>query len=467
MHCSLYRSHSVAVICRLTFTALFICATFTSTHAAPKPRELPKGPRAIALVQITKVGKAQLVPIAIFDRGKWYDAQAYQASPVPLAAQWDTVYEATELGQSVGLFTITQPQQYGGHWVARGNWKPGAGDDSYGGKKPTLNTAPAKPKADPEDERPILHKPGSKPAAQTPPITPAPTDTKPPAKPSVATDASDASDDRPVLHKNREDAKDAPSRAYAAPDDDPDRPKLRHGKPLSKAGESDLPTETELATAASTGGLTVYAAFSAAHNPELRSYKFYFQPGEEEAYRKKMLALARTEVLNRARTLGLLPHVSTSKSAAPARSTSARKLPKPPAPTDDVIFDSVNLRSFDLSYSNEPEFVLAVKAHIVRSASVISNSATPALTYDVTLAARADLNGDLRRLLLVATDERHLDELPRLELIDAIDADGDGTGDLLFRETTGSDPTSGLANTGYVIYQTGRDQLWQLFRTAR
>jgi len=92
----------------------------------------------------------------------------------------------------------------------------------------------------------------------------------------------------------------------------------------------------------------------------------------------------------------------------------------------------------------------------------------PALTYDVTLVARADLNGDLRRLLLVATDERHLDELPRLELIDAVDADGDGIGDFLFREISGNtNDTTANNETGYVIYQTGRDQLWELFHTAR
>ena len=46
--------------------------------------------------------------------------------------------------------------------------------------------------------------------------------------------------------------------------------------------------------------------------------------------------------------------------------------------------------------------------------------------------------------------------LPRLELIDAIDADGDGRGELLFRETTD-------AATGWVIYRATADKLYKLF----
>lgn len=466
MQCPLYRRRSAAVI-----FAVLLWAVAPLAHAAPKPKEAPKGPRAIGLVEITKTGKAQLVPVAIFDQGKWFDAQVYRASPVPMAAQWDTVYEATDNGQSVGLFTITSPQQYQNRWVARGNWQPGAGGDGPpAGKKPVLNTARAK--SDPEDERPVLHKPGSKPAT-TAPADAKPAETRPP----------DNDPDRPVLHKpatSKADAVSTPSRS-SAPPDDPDRPTLRRGKPVSTGGDSDLPSPEEM-KALST--LTVYPAVSAARNPELRSYKFYFQPGEEDSYRKKMLDLARAEVLTRARTLGLLPPAPP----APAPKPAAKKPAKPAAPAppvDDVIFDDVNLRSFDLTYSNEPEFVLAVKAHIVHHEPAPKRGAatgkltpapmtppaapepgvviSPALTYDVTLVARADLNGDLRRLLLVATDERHLDELPRLELIDAVDADGDGIGDFLFREINGPD----AANTGYVIYQSGRDKLWELFRTAR
>ena len=45
------------------------------------------------------------------------------------------------------------------------------------------------------------------------------------------------------------------------------------------------------------------------------------------------------------------------------------------------------------------------------------------------LVVRTDIYGNLRKLYLGITDKYHLDVTPRLELIDAVDADGDGRGD--------------------------------------
>ena len=54
------------------------------------------------------------------------------------------------------------------------------------------------------------------------------------------------------------------------------------------------------------------------------------------------------------------------------------------------------------------------------------------------------------------TDKFHLDVTPRLELIYVVDADGDGRGELLFRETTD-------AGSGYVIYRASADKLGKMF----
>jgi len=55
------------------------------------------------------------------------------------------------------------------------------------------------------------------------------------------------------------------------------------------------------------------------------------------------------------------------------------------------------------------------------------------LTFWVTIVARENYNGELRQLQAWTTDSKHLDAYPRMELIDALDADGDGRGELLFR----------------------------------
>ena len=76
--------------------------------------------------------------------------------------------------------------------------------------------------------------------------------------------------------------------------------------------------------------------------------------------------------------------------------------------------------------------------------------------YLITLVARTDIYGNLRKLYSGVTDKFHLDVTPRLELVDAVDADGDGRGELLFRETT-------EAGRGYVIYRATGDKLWKMF----
>jgi hypothetical protein len=172
------------------------------------------------------------------------------------------------------------------------------------------------------------------------------------------------------------------------------------------------------------------------------------KPVEEASYRGKMLALAATQLRPQAGT--------ASKEAAPAhRMASARKstgksagkLPKP-------AFDDVSLRIFDLSNSNEPVLVLSAKTH--PAAGATENLEEPEAPKEITLIARTNLEGELKKLFFSQTDSRHLDVTPRLELIDAVDADGDGRGELLFRRTSDG-------GSAYAIYRVTADQLWPLF----
>jgi len=83
--------------------------------------------------------------------------------------------------------------------------------------------------------------------------------------------------------------------------------------------------------------------------------------------------------------------------------------------------------------------------------------ANPDLQYMITIVARQDVNGDLHKALANITDTQHLDAIPRLELIDAVDVDGDGRGELLFREVS-------EAGTAFVIYRVIGDRLYPLFQ---
>jgi hypothetical protein len=75
---------------------------------------------------------------------------------------------------------------------------------------------------------------------------------------------------------------------------------------------------------------------------------------------------------------------------------------------------------------------------------------------EITLIARTNLEGELKKLFFSQTDSRHLDASPRMELIDAVDADGDGRGELLFRRTSDG-------GSAYAIYRVTSDHLWPLF----
>jgi hypothetical protein len=113
----------------------------------------------------------------------------------------------------------------------------------------------------------------------------------------------------------------------------------------------------------------------------------------------------------------------------------------------------VQFRAFDLWNTNEPVFVLSATAHMPQAAGA---SAEPSLAYYITLVAKKNIYDELRKLYAGVTDDHHLDETPRLELIDAVDADGDGRGELLFRRISD-------AGKSWGVYRAGADQLFPLF----
>jgi len=85
-----------------------------------------------------------------------------------------------------------------------------------------------------------------------------------------------------------------------------------------------------------------------------------------------------------------------------------------------------------------------------------SASAEPSQVYYITLVAKKNIYDELRKLYAGVTDDRHLDQTPRLELVDAVDADGDGRGELLFRRISD-------AGRAWGVYRAGADQLFPLF----
>jgi hypothetical protein len=192
-------------------------------------------------------------------------------------------------------------------------------------------------------------------------------------------------------------------------------------------------------TPAASSPIQLIPAISDAAGPDPRPYAYSLKPDEEQTLRKKMLALAAEEV----RAWAAQPE-ATGAQPAPR----AAKKAKPPQPA----FEDVKLHAFDLSNSNEPVLVLTAKARMPARPNAASD-----LQYIITLVARDDIYGDLHKAFASVTDSGHFDVLSRLELIDAVDADGDGRGELLFRQVSD-------AGSAFVLYRVIGDRLWPLFQ---
>jgi len=169
------------------------------------------------------------------------------------------------------------------------------------------------------------------------------------------------------------------------------------------------------------------------------------KPPEEEELRKKMLAMAADAVRARAQQLA-----SAAIAPAPAASSPSQRRKSPPVKPPQPEFEDVQLRTFDLSTNNEPVVVLMASARMPQQRGAAD------VQYLLTLVARQDINGDLHKALSNVTDLQHLDVIPRMDLIDAVDVDGDGRGELLFRKTSD-------VGSAYVVYRVIGEQLWALF----
>jgi hypothetical protein len=497
-----------AVICA---ALAFMLANLLFAQSSSRTKKLT-GPRALGLLEITPSGKVTLLPVAIMIDGEFYDASAYKAAPVPLALYTDTVYEGVKTGVSQGLFTVTTAQHGENIWRGQGKWQSAETIAATETKKKASAIAAEKAKKiqDTSDGPPVLKRPGSasaekpetpaatapattsdsapddpygppvlkRPAAdQSPSTTTGPTATPAASTPTPAT-STPSTPAPPTMTQAGTPATAAPAPAPQTPPpatntstaSDPNLPTLRRGKAaaekeearekastppasanatVSKSAAGKTGTVTLTATATS-NGMQLVPAISDAAGPDPRPYAYSMKPEEEAKFRDKILGLAAIEVRARAKNLGVSAASAPAKMpihSSPGKSSPHARAAKPP----EAQFDDVQLRVFDLSNNNEPILVLTANAHLP------SKSATDDIQYLVTLVAREDIYGELHKAYANVTDTQHLDVQPRMEFIDAVDADGDGRGELLFRQVSDS-------GKAFVLYRVIGDQLWALFQ---
>jgi hypothetical protein len=462
------------------------------------PRKKDAGPRALGLLRLTASGKTSLVPIAILINGKFWDATAYKAAPVPMALETGTVYEVERTGSSIGLFTVSSALHSNAvnapiSWLATGAWLPAGKDEANKPLKadgvpvgidnsdepprltrnpskatPPPSTAPAStPAAGPSssDEPPRLSKPAptEAPSGSTAPTSaPGPAGSSPAgaAAPAPSTTGSAVpAQSKPAEAKPPQRPKEPDSNSGAT---DANRPRLRRGKPTGPLPEEEIPGYSKPgatpsakagetpATAASQEPVQLIPAISDAAGPEPRSFTFEWLKDEEGERRQQMLALAKEQ-------LRAYLEAQAKARTTPASPQAQRRSQRKPA---EPVFENVRMVAYDLWANNQPVMIFGAEAHLPPSPAGVQQGVESGLQYSIILVAYPDIYSNLHKLYAGVTDKYHLDVTPRLELIDAVDADGDGSGELLFRETSD-------AGSGWIIYRATADTLWKMFDSLR
>ena len=450
------------------------CAQYPG-QIAKKEKDAP-GLRSIAVLEWTgdegKPKTSRLVPITVFDGQALQDGGVYLARPQPLAVTSQVEYQLEKNGAPVGLYDIKSAGQEQGSWVGYGSWKPlptakaappkpilddgfDANDDkpvlhrkhkeSSGSAAGSSSTGTPGPAADPD--RPTLHKKSGSEDSGAPASS---TTTASTSSPSASTPAAASDPDRPTLHKKTagdsgsstasgesggpvlHKGRDAASDGEHTAADDPDRPRLMRGKPTSSGLDvlpslMGLPEDMHQAVAVS----------DEKNHPEHPWTYAWANPDDENKMKEELEDIAR-------KALGLTPPPAPPAPKTKRASVHAKAAPTPEPPE---LMDE-KFRVFELAYGSGATMVLS--AH------------TDGPVKDqkfITLIAQPDLYGKPLVLLKNVTDGEHLDETPRMKLVDAVDALADNRGELLFE-------LRGASQRQFALYRVLRGTAEKIFATG-
>lgn len=442
---------------------------------------------------------SRLIPVSVYDGQVLQDGGIYLARPAPIALGAETEYQLRQDGQTIGLYDINGAGQQLGSWIGFGIWKPlqkpraarttakaapvdswgddvqsdrpvlhrkaHSGDTSGSGSsgssgtsgqaadpdRPTLhkkasgdsdNSSTASSSAPADPDRPTLHKKASDDDSASSTDAPAPDPDRPTLHRKTSDDDSassgsaPASDpDRPTLHKKSAKASDDVAYVESMPDiSDPDRPRLMRGK-SEGTGPAVLPTLMGLPPEMH----QAVAVSDARNRPEhLWSYS-WANPDDEAKMKADMEDIARKD-------LGLTPPPPPASPAPKRTAAAARKKTKlaPPPPPPAPLLDE-QFRVFELAYGSGATMVLS--AHTAGSG---------AQEKFVTLVAQPDLYGNVLVLVKNVTDAAHLDDTPHMRLVDAVDAEADNRGELLFE-------LRGATQRQFALYRVLRGEADKLF----
>jgi hypothetical protein len=451
-----------------TLAALALSTTLPATAQYPgqvkQQDQQNQVMRAIAVLEWTgdenHPKNSRLVPVVLYDGQQLQDAGIYMARPAPMALSSEVEYELKNNGKTTGLFVVGTAGQEQGSWVGFGSWRP------LPRPKPPAPVAKIDSKdawGNDNDEKPVLHRKqhdgketskGGDPGSNAPADPDRPTLHKKTSDDDSAGNGTSAPDpDRPTL-KKKADKPEKPSSPQAdlghvesvKTVTDPDRPKLLRGKPADQGG-SVLPNLNGMPPDL----LQAVAISDAKNRPEhVWSYS-WANPADEGNMKTEMEDIAR-------QTLEL-SHVEPAASseaqkvkATNAHTTSthttsaAHKKTTPPLAPVPLLDE--HFRVFELAYGSGATLVLSART-----------DGEGAQMKFVTLICQPNIYGKATVLYKSVTDAAHLDETPRMRLVDAVDVMADNRGELLFE-------LRGATQRQFALYRVLRGQVTRLFATG-
>jgi hypothetical protein len=490
----------------LPLIALLAATASAQTHRVEAPEKVI---RSIGVYEWTgelaHPDAARLVPVSLFIEGTFQDGGTYYARPIPLALLNGNIYSLETAGVPQGTVTLdyarhlqtatggtdntidlgwfgygtfaNMPVERKAHALRASATPPAivsTKDDDKNNDRPTFvnrtkdtskpttsdtadkkSSQPDTTASAPDDDADRPHFSKDKPPA-TPPdktsSTPStPTSSPTPASPSDKSADGSKEDTSPVIIQEKpEDDSDRPTLRHRDPkqadadrkardarnrsgvtavgglNDDPDRPNMRRGK---TAGIGGAPA-TQLSGIPA--GLHQMVAISDPANREPHPFaRDWASPTERADILAKLEVIARQQLATYARTNGIeQPAPAATKPAPkPVAKTAARRAaaarPTPaPAALPPAPLTGEQLASYTLSYGGLPTFVYT-------ATSPAPTGATLPERY-VTVVAQQLPSGELQTAFSSVTDAAHLDRTPWFRLVDAVDPDAEHRAGLLF-----------------------------------
>ena len=428
--------------CLATWAALSIPAGAQYPGHIENAKKTAPSVRSVAVLEWTgdkgKPTASRIIPISVFDGEAYQPGGLYLAKPEPLALEPGTEYVLQEAGVAKGIFDVGSAQDMQGYWFGYGAWKPMTSAPKR--VKPKQGTHMPQVVNDAGSGRPTFKR---RAGGESDDSSPASGSTSAPA--NAPPSAGDP--DRPTLRRRPDAPASSASSAGggdpAAPETpiggaDPDRPHMAHGQ--------QTPTDPQPAQLTGVpSGLQQMIAVSDASDRETHPFVYLWADPADATKMQQAMEMEAAKAISAA---GQPVKAAVKARPHPATTSVARCKAAAAAPALKPVFTNERFKAYELTYSGG--------ATLIFSGEMTDHAGT--VKY-VTLIAQPDFSGVPKVLFKSVTDDDHLDQTPRMKLIDAVDARANNRGDLIFELRSRHDRE-------FVIYRISGGLAEQVFTTG-